>query len=307
MALLNEYALTPDIFDITSYPHKSVCDVYIKELINIFREDGLARNLRRNQFNRLLKQEEDCFHPRMKNFLTKTLRGRCRDAEPNLDHEPATDVEWFDEAYASHAKEPLSKILVGPRIFDSIARKEQTARIEKIFDHDFKSSRSNTIRLPRTIQAYKQQLRLILKYSNSIIFIDPHLDPLQKRYQGVEELLRIASTQEVKPMIQIHRVSYTGSGQQRQLHNIDYWTDVFSKRYTKLPMDIDIFLWSDFHDRYLLSDLIAISMSNGFDTSNDHQAIATWTRMDYATEKDNIYREFDPKSKRRKLNGKFTV
>ena len=30
-------------------------------------------------------------------------------------------------------------------------------------------------------------------------------------------------------------------------------------------LEVKIFIWDDFHDRYLISDLVGIQMSNGFD------------------------------------------
>jgi hypothetical protein len=71
-------------------------------------------------------------------------------------------------------------------------------------------------------------------------------------------------------------------------------------------IQVEIFIWDDHHDRYLITDLIGIGMENGFDTTTDPNAITTWMRLSRAT-RDDIQREFDPACVRHALRHRFSV
>ncbi len=56
-------------------------------------------------------------------------------------------------------------------------------------------------------------------------------------------------------------------------------------------------IWPDFHDRFLVTDLVGLSMSNGFDASNARGATITVTRLS-RKDRDDVQKEFDPASNR---------
>jgi len=67
-----------------------------------------------------------------------------------------------------------------------------------------------------------------------------------------------------------------------------------------------VHIWDDFHDRYLISNLIGISLPNGFDTSGAPGAVTTWIRLG-RRDRDDIQREFDPAARRHVLRDHFEV
>ncbi len=56
----------------------------------------------------------------------------------------------------------------------------------------------------------------------------------------------------------------------------------------------------------MISDLIGVSLSNGFDVSRKPDDITTWTRLS-RTDRDDLQREFDPASGRHKKRGGFII
>lgn len=60
----------------------------------------------------------------------------------------------------------------------------------------------------------------------------------------------------------------------------------------KEGLTADVLIWDDFHDRYLVSNLIGILMPNGFDISNKQNEMTTWARIS-RTDQEKIQREFD--------------
>ena len=68
----------------------------------------------------------------------------------------------------------------------------------------------------------------------------------------------------------------------------------------------EVFVWDDFHDRYLISNLVGISLPNGFDTTRNPDSITRWTRLGRC-DRDDVQREFDPASRRHALHTRFTI
>ena len=69
-------------------------------------------------------------------------------------------------------------------------------------------------------------------------------------------------------------------------------------------VSVEVFLWDDFHDRYLITDLIGISLPHGFGTTKAPNTQTTWTRLG-RNDRDSVQREFDP-ARRQPLH-RFTV
>ena len=69
---------------------------------------------------------------------------------------------------------------------------------------------------------------------------------------------------------------------------------------------VEVFVWDDFHDRYIISNILGISAPNGFDATNALDSRTTWTRLG-SPDRDDVQREFDPASGRHALTCRFTV
>ncbi len=69
------------------------------------------------------------------------------------------------------------------------------------------AARSPSIMLARTGTDYEEQLRLVLRWSNTILFIDPHLDPEKPGYGDFGTLLASAGGRRPSPDIEIHRAA----------------------------------------------------------------------------------------------------
>ena len=102
------------------------------------------------------------------------------------------------------------------RVKNAHADDERVGRIERIGSTEWWVARSPSVRLPRTLAGYTEHLGPILRCSNSLLFIDPHLDPAQGRYREFSALIEMAGHRAPAPAIEIHRVCYEGSGRERQ-------------------------------------------------------------------------------------------
>lgn len=311
MPLLYEYAVTPDVFDISFYPHEEVGTARLEYLKDVFLEEALVRNLRSGEWLDVFRDNDRPWHRRGLELIKKLVKqNRLRHAEKALVNSPVDDVQWCHEALASHQNELLTGILLTAQVFDKVGRSKIMGRIDRLGSSPCWTCRSVSTRLARCRSEYENQLRLIMKSANSVMLIDPHLDPTLGRYSDVLPLLHLAQGRSPLPQIEIHRTMYVGSGQHRQLPDAAEWETRFRNAWghhlSTSGMKVEIFIWDDHHDRYLITDLIGIKMGNGYDTTSNPNDITTWSRIS-RRDRDDIQREFDPACNRHTLRHRFTV
>lgn len=302
MALLADYAITPDVFDVTSYSNEEVCRLHLKEIRDVMRTEGVVRDLRAGAWRALLAGEERPWHRRGKELVKKlATQGRLIRSPPELPAVPGDDMAWCKEALASHAQRGLTGgiIVTGP-IKDAYRSEALVAPVDRLDGAAWWRSRSPAIRLRRKSQAYRQHLDLILRCANSIQFIDPHLNPTKDQYQDFADLLAGAGGRTPAPHIEIHR----RRGPDFDQLESDF-RDTLGKELQAAGLQVDVFVWDWFHDRYLISNLIGISLPNGFDTSRGED-LTTWSRLGLR-QRDDVQREFDPASGRHRLHHRFRI
>jgi len=311
--LLAEYAITPDVFDPTSYPHSEVCELQMRQLKEVLLTEGVVRDLRDGEWRALFAAVGGRSWNRKALELLRKLKLQKRLVlhEPVLDRCPTDDTGWCAEAVATHEVMPLTGgIIVTEQVKAAFDGNDLVARIDRLASVPWWANRSPSVRLHRDVDDYARQLGVVLRYANSIMFIDPHLDPKKRQYRDFGELLSVAADREPPPVIEIHRVCYEGSGPNRSIHDDEYFRERFRSGFAALVQDegvkIEVFIWDDFHDRYLISDLVGISIPYGFDTTTDQNSRTTWTRLGRG-DRDDVQREFDPATGRHKLHDRFTV
>ena len=80
--------------------------------------------------------------------------------------------------------------------------------------------------------------------------------------------------------------------------------DGISDKLRAAGLQAEVFVWDDFHDRYLISNLVGISLPHGLGTTRDPYSVTRWTRLG-RNDRDGVQREFDPASKRHGLRARF--
>ena len=311
MAFLAEYALTPDVFDVSCHSTDEVCGIHLQNLKDVLISEGLIRNLRSGEWAELLRSDQRPWHRRTKELLRKlATQKRLVDCDPAGAETPVTDGEWCVEALATHRIRKLTGIIVTDRIAGKFKTEPLVAPVHRLSSADWWASRSPSQILGRTLTDYREALGPVLQYANHIMFIDPHADPGMERYKGLTMLIRSVGGRSPKPCIELHRVCYHGSGRARRILDLG---DLESSFRAELQQDLiasgvslEVFIWDDFHDRYLISNLVGISVSNGFDTTAAPGATTTWGRLS-RSDRDKIQREFDPASNRHALRRRFRI
>ena len=313
MALLADYAITPDVFDVTSYSTEGECEARLATIHETMLTEGLVRDLREGAWSGLFRSGPRPWHRRGQELLKKmATQGRLLRFEPALLEEPANDCAWCAEALAT-GEAFQGGVITTASVKRAYAADRRVARIDRLTRAPWWASRSPSVRLGRTLADYEKHLDLVLRFSNSLMFIDPHLDPGKRRYGSFGTLLQRAGNRVPAPRIEIHRVCYEGSGPGRWLpmtEDPEYYRSAFRDALARPLRDAglyaEVFVWKDFHDRYLLGNVVGISLPNGFDVSGASGGSTTWTRLG-RDDRDDLQREFDPVARPDALVDRFDV
>lgn len=307
MALLADYAITPDVFDVTSYSSEEICLLHLREIGSVMRTEGLVRDLHAGAWRALFADDVRPWHRRGKELLRKlATQGRLVSSPRALPGVPSDDRAWCQEALESHSRRALTGgiIVTGP-LKEKYRSESRVARVDRLDGADWWRDRSPAVRLQRRAQEYRRHLDLILRCANSIQLIDPHLDPTRDRYRHVADLLVEAGRRTPVPHIEIHRGPGRGSSKLRVDQIESNFRQALTGALQTADLQAEVFVWDNFHDRYLISNLVGISLPNGFDTS-DSTELTTWTRLG-SRERDDVQREFDVASNRHHLLGHFSI
>ncbi len=312
MALLAEYALTPDVFDSASYAGEEIGDLHLSHLKEALLDDGVVRSLRNGEWLAQFSGDGRMWHRRGKELLHKLdKQGRLRACAPVGNACPAVDCDWCHEALGSHARLPLGGIVVTDCVASAFVGNPLVASVTKLPAAQWWSERSPSARLVRTKVEYQRHLGLLLECSRSIAFIDAHLDPSQGRYKDFVAILAGMAGMKRVPRIELHRVCHSQLRGEKPDKRPDPELRPLFLRELSSPlkaagMSIEAFFWDDFHDRHIVSNLAVLHLGNGLDTTTHPSAMTTWTRLG-RREADDVRREFDPASGRHTLVERFPI
>lgn len=316
--MLHEFAVSPDVFLSSSFgvradlgafvPDEAHGHLALTSLLKGIERFGVIRNLSGGKWWNALDGREDGLHPRSREVLKKlNSNGRVVDAPAQMARSPTAEKDWLAEAVASHGAEPKITQFFGTDDFCKSVKaadyKNLPVGISKIpYCLPF-SGGGCSIKVKRNIHAYIEVLRPLIKYSRSLMFIDPYLDLAASNYKDFVTLLEAIASINPDAEVELHRQIKPAQGQ--SMLTASAWKQRFAEVITSnsalKKLSINVFVWDEFHDRYLVSNLMGISVPYGFDTTGKDEA-TRWSML--STEDANDVREEftegDPR-KRRKL------
>lgn len=309
MALLAEYALTPGVFDVSAYNSEEVCGLHLQALKEVLLHEGLVRNLRAGEWAKTFDNSSRPWHQRGKELLKKLrTQQRIVAADPAAPATPQTDAEWCAEALASHSARPLAGVIATDATAVPHSSNVIVSAVSKLSSARWWASRSPSLRLGRTLVDYQTALAPVLRHANSLMFVDPFIDPTDHhQYGDLMKLLVALRTRSVKPLVEIHRAAWYSGGNDKRPRVSDVvaaLTPAITQAAKTAGLAVDVFLWDEIHDRYLITDLIGISLPYGFGTTRAPNAQTTWTRLG-RDDRDAVQRDFD--SARRAPRHRFTL
>ncbi|CAL8481186.1 hypothetical protein [Caballeronia sp. S22] len=307
--MLEEYAIVPDVFDPAAYANAAFIEMCLPHLKEPLLQEALVRDLCDGGWSRFCMANSGSLHRLCKEIVKKLAQSNrlCRFPH-HIATDPATASDWCLEGLGTSAVDALTGIIAGHTTKQNFAQNE-VASIEKLTGTPWWQSRSPSATVDRKTAEYLRVLRRVLLQANSLMFTDPNLDPSSHNYRKFIQLLAPLAGRAVKPRIEIHRSFCKGDGPARTFPTEADWKAAYSSLSISLAaqnLAADVFFWDDFHERYLIADVIGISVPAGFDVTAKPNEWSTWGRLG-RDDKDSIQRLFDPAARAASLKWRFTI
>jgi hypothetical protein len=308
--MLEEYALVPDVFDPAAYSNPAYADICLANLKKPFLHEALVRDLRDGAWSRFCAAQAG-FHRLAGEILRKLATANRLHLFPAFGaDEPGNPADWCRESLDTSNVQPLTGVIAAhaTKSEGQFCKDARVASIEKLPGTPWwQNPESHTIR--RETSAYLKLMTRILEQANSLMVIDPNLDPSKHNYREVYKLLLPLSSRNPRPTIEIHRSFCCGDGPERTFPTEAEWKQYFAGLGNELQqagLSAEVFLWQDFHDRYLITDIIGVAVGAGFDTTAAPNAYTTWARLS-RQDREEWQRKFDPATRAIDLKGRFQI
>jgi hypothetical protein len=293
--MLHEFAFSPDVFFPSAFgvktdqgafiPGEAHGSLALASLWKGIERFGVIRDLSNGKWGRALDDRQVDLHARSRELLKKLrLNGRVVPAAAQIAGSPTAERDWLAEALASHTAEPQITQFFGTDEFcASLKAADHQDLPRAISKMPFCSPFSGggcSIKVNRNIGAYINALRPLVKYSRSLMFIDPYLDVEAANYKDFLILLKAIASINPSVDIELHRQIKPAYGE--PVRSASSWKQGFDQVFSADPalksLSIKVFIWDEFHDRYLVSNLMGISVPHGFDTTKKDEA-TRWSML----------------------------
>jgi hypothetical protein len=305
--MLDEYAITPDIFNPAAYSNAAFIDMCLPHLKELVLREALVRDLCDGGWSQFCMTHSSGMHRLCKEIVRKLqLNNRLRRFPQNCPSKPISSTDWCNEGLGSSKVDPVTGVIAS-HITKLNFTQGEVASIEKLTGAPWWQSRSTSASIDRKTAEYKKLLHRILMQSNSLMFVDPNLDPASHNYREFFQLFTPLAERQIKPLIEIHRSICKGDGKARTFPTEMDWKNNFATlgaEFKCLGLSAEIFLWDDFHIRLLITDLVGVNLEAGFDVTAKPNDRTAWARLG-RQDKDNWQKEFDPATREPKC--RFTI
>ncbi len=315
--MLHEFAFSPDVFFPDAFGVEAANGEFIAAenhghlalaaLWKGIERFGVIRDLAAGGWGKDLEARREDLHVRSRELLKKLrLDGRIVSACSHSANPPKNEMDWLTEALASHKADPEIAQFFGTDEFCGSLKAADYLQLPKgISKIPFCSPFSGggcSLKVERNVAAYIMALRSLIKYSRSLMFIDPYLDLKAPNYQDFLRLLNEIASINPGVEIELHRQIKPPQG--GQLIPAAAWKlrfeEAIASDQSLKNLNIKVFIWDEFHDRYLISNLMGVSVPYGFDTTKKSEA-TRWSMLT-PQDADDVRQEFsegDPYRRRR--------
>jgi hypothetical protein len=207
--MLSELAIVPDVFDAACYSSAETCNLHLNYLKEPILNEVLIRDLYDGGWRTFVTKDAGRWHPKAKELLKQIGKGsRLRGFRRMLEQQPDTYSEWCREAVLSHEAEALAGVIAANEIASDYGADSILCSIDKLTSRQWWQGRGPSVRVQRNTAAYLATLRLVIENANSLMFIDPYVDPCKTNYSEFLDLIDAARRPTGAPLIEVHREHY---------------------------------------------------------------------------------------------------
>lgn len=312
MALLPEYSLIPDIFDTNSYSDRITGHGLLGIVMDEISQGGLISDLYNGEWYKSMVNQ--AMNPNIFPFFLHQLKiifreNRLISRPCQSTSKPKNDIEWCQEAIALSGLVSLQGIICSDRTQSKCFDHNKLSSISNLYKVDWWQNRNSFVEVQHTVNNYKEFLEPIIQSANSLIIIDRFLDPKKQNYKIFLELLQNICSSVRIPDIEIHRTNYIKNSGNKNILSRGKWEKRFRNGMRdfnqSFKQKISVFLWEEFHERYLITNVVGIHSGNSFQIDK-YKDRTIWSRLN-KVDKEAIESDFDETATTRAKPKKFKL
>lgn len=300
--MLYEFAITPDVFDVTSLNEDKSLHIILVQVLRGLIENGLFANLHNEQLVPFIQHSLQVLQPGLRKDITLYLNllkdyHRLVFHPPRQAGKPTCDEDWLDAAMISHYQRKFHGIIISQGLYDQsgINEPELVALPDILNTEDIWLNRHYSFRLQKCEADYRKHLAPVLHYARKVDLIDPYVschDPdCMKTVEICAELFnQVGQTQgkQNRGKICIH----AGDPRKDSNHNeppqarLQAWKRQLQPLVNDYGHTFQICLWGNqqqhlMHDRYILTNQwCGINSSHSFDCRTSNAGYVTWSLLE---------------------------
>jgi hypothetical protein len=312
--LFYEYALLPDIFEPTLLYCDVQAELVVTELLRGIAHNGMVASLHKGKWRKYVGELLTQIPSEAPGVRRKSPRERIQSCLEMLDArnrvvrhpispngDPASNKDWLDIAIRSHNSICFDGLVMCQELYTtaSMNQCQQAVALDDALSAGFWTGRSHDVTVQKTRTEFSAALAPILRHAKKVTLIDPHFDPLRRRWRNIVEIVQRLTGDRGKlsaagwnAEIHIHAGDPQKSHRpQSPRDRLDTW----QRALARLPrrFRIKISLWSkdisgpDLHDRYIITNQCGVSCPGGLDCYDDlsmsskAQTTSTWFLMSH--------------------------
>lgn len=300
MKVLYEFAITPEVFDVSVVGGNPTLGRVLVELLRGLCDNGMVANLNKDRWIRHVKDDRvQRLVPDLKDKVVACLN-TLQDRHRLVRHprrvvgDPATDTEWLDLALESHGRIPFHGIVLSQNLLATCGQNNPDfMELSGSLDATQWQNRRRSLPVTKAETNYRTVLAPLLRHAKALDLVDPYMSCRNSRFFDTvricTELLGQRGHEVLPARVHIHAgdPQRDREYQESVIDRLSAWEQQL--RPIKGLHRFKVFLWGkkpggeDFHDRHILTNQCGISVPGGLDCRNpSHSApnTTTWNLVD---------------------------
>lgn len=285
--MIGEFAILPKALRQNSYADPDLARMCLQRLYDCIRNEAVARNLAGKWAESVRSQSG--LHPCAREILEHLAKaGRLVPDQMTFPYAPGCDQDWLHAALDSHRKNPLDLIVTRGGMQSERPLPAIASDIKELDRSLWSRNSSGTIRVEPSIDGYFRSLSQIAKLSKRLVIIDPFLNPEEPNYRDFPRLLVKLIELNRGLFVEIHVKDKEGKHARMEPFKM-------ALQSIKWSGELQLHVWDKFHDRYVISNLLGVSMQRGLEFGGAMKGeLLVWSRLTPEIREQKL-KDVDPK------------
>jgi hypothetical protein len=284
--MLSEVSISPSLLFSESYGSDYAHKLGMGVLRSALLETALTHNLWNGSFASDTYRNPNISAAGKKLLQAMKQRNRLVETPPaaSTEQKPSDPISWTREAVSSHrGGAPVCSILACAAVKRVFA---DEATVEDLADTDEWTEKVNRRSWlpPLNAEEYLSLMRPVVSNARHLKLVDAYFNPRSSTYAdftgGLVTLITHRSQRLAKPVMEFHSGHLSEDKRLMPQQEVRDRYAPLSSALRDLGLTADVTIWSDLHDRYLLTDLGAYVLGNSLTSSKDFDKRNTWARLD---------------------------